>query len=215
MAATKLSLYNAALRLIGDAPLASLSDATESRRVLDSIYNDALVYCLEQGLWNFATRAVGLNPDLASPPAFAMTYGYAKPEDFVRLKGIWSDSMQSFPLAAYVVEASFILANVSPIYVSYVSKAPTRGLNLALWSLSFQYYVETHLAAEISLRLNNDQKLLAGLRKMELDRLKDAQNKNVMEDGPRFPPIGSWVQARHTGTIGAINSSLRGTLRGL
>ena len=50
--ATKLSIYNGAAALLGETPLASLSEDRSVRYWLDRAWDDGVIdYCLEQGQW--------------------------------------------------------------------------------------------------------------------------------------------------------------------
>jgi hypothetical protein len=46
---TKLSLYNQSLGHLKEGKIADLTEAVERRYVLDDYYDDALIFCLEQG----------------------------------------------------------------------------------------------------------------------------------------------------------------------
>lgn len=59
--ATKLGLYNAALGECGEPELTSLSEDRKPRHLLDSVYDDVVKYCLEQGQWKHAIRAIEAN----------------------------------------------------------------------------------------------------------------------------------------------------------
>lgn len=54
--ATKLQIYNEALRHVGDLRLATLTDDVEARYSLDDAWSRAIEKSFTQGLWNFATR---------------------------------------------------------------------------------------------------------------------------------------------------------------
>lgn len=68
--ATKLGLYNGALREMGERRLDTLTERGESRRVLDDVYDDVIEDCLAAGSWNFATETVKLDADTGVAPNF-------------------------------------------------------------------------------------------------------------------------------------------------
>ncbi len=196
MAATQLGLYNEALRLIGERKLLSLSENREPRRVLDDVWNaDAIKYCLEQGQWNFAMRAVKIDKS-ATVPAFGYTNAFDKPNDHVRTAGVAEDEFFKTPLLAVVEEVGFWFANIDPIYVRYISSDNSYGNDLTRWPQTFSKFVSAYLASEIVLTLTQSiekQKLALGLM---ASGLKDARSKDAMEDSTAFPPQGSWSAAR-------------------
>ena len=210
--AAKLALYNCALSLIGEAEISTLEENVEARRVLDRKYDDAWRYCLEQGMWNFAIRAIEANDVASVTPTFGYQYAFTKPNDWLRTTGVWSDVRESDPLTDYAFEQGYFYANLTPIYIRYVSSDPQYGMDLGKWPLTFQRYVEAHLASEICERLSNNASKHEALLKLQAMRRREAENKNAMDNPARFPPMGSWARSR----MGAFGRSrLGGTGRGL
>jgi hypothetical protein len=210
----KLSIYNDALRAIGEVKLASLAEASERRYIIDDVYDTTVQSCLESGFWNFALRAMELNPDLNVTPTFGYQFAFLKPNDWLATAGTYSDSLEKQVLTDYVFEGDYWYASVEPIYVRIVSNDPDYGLNLGKWPQLFANYVVSSIAVQIAPRVTNDEKRLADLEKNErTDRIK-AENHNVMGLPARFPPYGSWVMSR-SASRWVFGSSLRGTGRGL
>lgn len=210
--ASKLHLYNGAIRLIGGQSLSALTDDVETRRVIDEIYSDSLNYCLEMGYWNWAIRSIEAADDSSISPVFDYQYAFTKPTDWIRTNAVFADGAETTPLTEYSFEQGYFYANITPIYIRYVSNDTSYGLDLGKWTATFQKYVEAHLAAEISERIRSDQAKSEYLRKLEEERLRTASNRNSMDLPARFAPPGLWAQARYKGWRG---SSLRGTGRGL
>lgn len=199
--ATKLSLYNGALRELGERKLASLTEAREPRRLLDDVYDAALIQCLQRAQWKFATRTV----ELTKETDFEASYGYQnlfiRPTDWQRTTKICSDPYEKVPLLEYHIEAGFLYADTDPIYWSYVSDDAGYGLNLADWPANFTLFVETWLATLIVSRITKDENMEIKLHKLAKRRLTEASSTDAMEAATEFPPMGSWVRSRlGTGT---------------
>lgn len=196
--ATQLALYNEALRLIGERRLASISENREPRRVLDDVWNDGAVnYCLEQGQWNFAMRAIEITASTATIPAFGYVNAFDKPNDFIRTCGVAEDEFFNVPLTRMVEEVGFWFADIDPLYVRYVSDAASYGLDLTRWPATFTKYVAAFLASEVVFTLTQStdkQKYILGIM---AQRLKDARSKDAMADPTAFTPQGGWSQSRH------------------
>ena len=211
--ATQLGLYNAALLEIGDRGLASLAEDVEARRVLDLCYADAVAGCLEAGSWNFATRTIKADADTEITPVFGFAHVFAKPDDWVRTSAVSLDENLAVPLTRYVDDVDYWSADATPIYVRYVSDAPSWGLDLTLWPRSFTRYVELELAWRISERLtqNASKRELIG---RDRDRAKrNALNKDALNEAqPKFAPLSSWTTAR--GGAAARERGNRGSLIG-
>jgi hypothetical protein len=54
-------------------------------------------------------------------PAFGLAYGFTKPSDWIRTAGVCSDERFATPLIQYKDEAGYWYADITPIYVRYVS----------------------------------------------------------------------------------------------
>jgi hypothetical protein len=196
---TKLELYNAAIALLGDAPLAALDEDAERRRSLDNVYTRALQYCLEQGLWNWAKRSIQASDVPSVVPTFGFSYAFTKPDDWVRTVMISADPQFQIPLHAYEDEQGYWWANITPIYVTYVSNDAQYGLDLGQWPQTFCEFVETHLAQKICPRTVQNAATHDMLLKLEAARLKDARSKDAMNEPSRRPPYGAWVNSRSVG----------------
>jgi hypothetical protein len=205
--ATQLGLYNAALRELGERKLASLSERGESRRNLDDVYSDVLEDCLLTGSWNFATETVKLVADTGIEPNFGFNEVFAKPTDWLRTHSISQDEYLSIPLLQYYDDSTFWAADVSPIYVRYVSNDTGLGLDLGNWPRSFTRYVELELATRVCERLTQDAGKLERLEMRRDKARRRALNHDAMnEPNPKFPPVGTWNRAR-----GGGNRSDRGS----
>ena len=213
MAASELGLYNIALHAIGERSLASTAEARESRRLLGEIFaqgNGARTYFLEQGLWNFAIRES--SSTASSTGNFNFLQRHVKPTDFVRLSAISADQNFSVPLLRYEFQSSSIWADDATIYLRYVSNSSTAGLNYDLWPDSFNLWAGHWLALQLAPRLKNDMDM-EKLEKRTIKLLGDARSKDAQQEPTRFPPLGSWVQAR-SGGYGRGDGGNRGSLTG-
>ena len=214
MAATQLGLYNEALRLIGERRLASLSENREPRRVLDDIWNDgARDYCLEQGQWNFAMRAVEIEASTTTVPEFGYINAFDKPNDHIRTAGVCEDEYFTTPLVRMVEEVGFWLADIDPIYVRYISKDSSYGFDLDRWPATFTKYVAAFLASEAVFTLTQSAEKQNYILQIMMRRLQDARSKDAMADPTSFMPQGNWSASRR-GSRSRSDRGNRGNLIG-
>lgn len=197
MAATKLSLYNGALRKLGQRRLASLSVEDLSRRTLDDIWDDGLVdFCLEQGQWGFVTRASQLEASVDVEPDFGYRYAYAIPSDFKSIVAICTDGYFINPLIRYSIEAGYIYSDCSEIYLKYISSDITYGYDFSTWSAAFVDFVETVFAYRtcpiIAKSDTKEKKLKDEVKETRLI----ARNNDMQNKPPVKPAMGSWAIAR-------------------
>lgn len=205
--AVRLGFYNEALRLLGERPLASLTEAREPRRILDSVWDaGAIDYVLEQGQWQFAMRTIQITFSPSVEPPFGYRYAFDKPEDLIRTVAVCTDEFFQQPNLYHTDEAGFWFADDETLFVKYVSNHVNYGYDLSRWPQAFQKYVAAYFASEACVALNKsdstEQKILQKLDK----RHKDAMSKDAMSEPTKMLPMGTWVNAR----FGGINRRDRG-----
>jgi hypothetical protein len=143
--ASQLSLYNAALRHLGQRKLSATTDDVEARYVLDDEYSTALVYCLRQGTWNFALEENSIASASATGSSTGYTYKFAKPADWVRTRDISGAAAFDPPLTDFVDMAGYWYANtITTLYVRFVSSTP--GILVANFPSDYAEYVSAYLA---------------------------------------------------------------------
>jgi len=201
MATTRLKLYNAALRLVGDTRLDALTDTVEARFLLDDAYDDDFIRkVLEKGFWRFAMRAQELTFDTSTTPPFGYRRAFLKSSDWVRTAAVSNDEYFTSPLLTYQDEVDFIFTDLDVIWVRFVSDDNSFGGDLANWPGSFQDYAAAYLASQIVHKRTSDKERVALLitrRVGILDMaLKEARSKDAMKGPTQFFPQGSWVRAR-------------------
>jgi len=192
----QLFIYNEALGHLGERTLASLAEPREPRRVLDSYWSGLVDYCLSQGLWKFAKRTVQIDADSSIIPQFGYNCCFSIPQDFIRVILISTSPDMDPPLLQYSQEAGFWYAQMTPIYVAYVSDDPTYGGNIAAWPEHFADYVAIRLARKACIRLTDDKDLWRELKKDEDRARRVAKAEEAMDGPPGLPPVPFWARAR-------------------
>jgi len=206
MGATKLGVYNGALRLLGERDLATVIEDTEARYALDSAWDKGAVsyggpiYCLENGYWNHATRTQALNYSPSVEPPFGFLRAFDKPVDWVRTVSVAFDPYFESPTIRYADESDFWFADLDVIYVRYISKDMSYGLDLSIWPMTFEDFVELYLADASCGRIAS---LSAPERQKIHKDWAEAKNRANGIDGTNKPtqliPTGSWAGARFGG----------------
>lgn len=216
-APTRLSIYNGALRVCGERRLASLDENRKPRHLLDQVWTEdnGVAACLEAGQWNFAMRTVRIDHDVDVEPQFGLLYAFTKPDDWVRTSAFCSDERFQVPLRDCKDEVGFWYSDVDPVYVRYVSKDSGFGLDFSLWPPSFIKFVHAHFANEIILDLTSDKEKVALVEVKRKKAVREALNRDAMNEPSQKPPPGSWVGARFgRGTPGSNDGGSSGRLIG-
>lgn len=202
MAASVLSIYNGALAKVRHRNLSTATDNTEARYLCDAEYAKAKAWCLEQGLWNFAVRTTMLESSTVVTPEFGMSYAFEKPDDFVRLNAISGNAYFNPTLEQYVDEGGFWVADIDPLYVSYISNDASYGGDISRWTATFDLAVEYDLAFRIAPHLTSmGNDALVDLMKMRDRAIKDARSKDAMNQPASRPPPGRLTQSRMGSSI--------------
>jgi hypothetical protein len=194
--ATKLALYNEALRLLGERRLASVTEARDHRYHLDDAYETATAYCLEQGFWNHAMRAAQVDASGSITPEFGFRYAFERPTDWVRSYIISPTADLLTWLDPFNDEAAVWWANQDPIWAKWVSNDSAYGMNLGNWPQSYAFYVAARLALMAGPSIGASDEKIGKVEKAEKRARLDARTKDAMAEPPRYPPQGSWVRAR-------------------
>lgn len=211
----KLKIYNGALSLIGERALASLTEARESRRALDLVYDDdGIKACLEAGQWYFAMRSQKITYDSAISPTWGFRRVFDVPSDHVRTCALCSDENFNVPLLDYREEANFWYADIDVIYVRFVSQDTSYGLDLSLWPASFVEFVKAHFASKISPTVTSSDGTKKDALAYRTLMLKHAKSLAAMADGTTFPARGSWANARAGNSRGWRDRGNTGSLLG-
>lgn len=207
MPATQLGIYQDAARSLNERKPASLSENTELRRVLDDVWSQsgitmgAAIFCLEQSHWGFGTRSSALAYNPAVEPPFGFPFAFNKPDDWVRTVAVCCDPFFKAPLAdnGYADEAGFWFANVTSLYVKYVSKDASYGLAMALWPMSFSNFLAMYLAVQAVGRITQNESKIARAEKNWIAAIKKAKGIDGSNKPTALAPMGSWASARMAG----------------
>lgn len=222
MSATRLSLYNDALMLIGERAISALTDAVESRRLLDQVWNNQGVdACLAEAQWSFAMRTVRIDYDPGITPDYGYSRAFDIPSDWVLTSSVCSDEFFTAPLTRYEEEAGFWFCDLDTIYVRFVSNGSSYGGDLSLWPAPFKDFVAAHFASQILYKLTNDTAKLRlfvnpenPLHSVRGRALLNAKSRCAMGGPTRFPAPGRWTSSRTRGTGTRDGGNISGNLIG-
>ena len=193
--ATILGVYNAALRELGVARLATVSDAVKARYELDNAYADVLAECLRDGQWNFALRTTEEASD-GTPSVVGWSYSLTKPTDLARLVILSMNDTLNPPLLDYIDEGDHWYTNVTPVYCHYVSSGANYGGLLSGWPADYARFVSLVLAERVCSALTGNDGMRERIRRDMEKARRTARSHNGMDRPQRRMPPGTWVAAR-------------------
>ena len=207
--ATKLSIYNEALRAIGDLRLASLTEDVEARYVLDDAWEDCVEYVFTEGYWNFATKTEVITADLGQTPIPGFTFVFNKPLNWLRTITISNTSLFDDE-SVYRDENNRIYANFDTLYIRYISKEKAVDEQVENWPPTFATLVAACLARECAERLSGSGAKAEGLAAEYKDVLAMAKNKDALDQSRVVFRPGSWVRAMRGSRLNRDRGPLSG-----
>ena len=198
--ATKLGLFNAALREVGDYRLTDTGERVEAARVLVGAYDEVVADCLAETSWNFAMRTVKLDADTGIEPNFGPSEIFAKPSGWIRTFAVSFDDRFQVPVIDYVDDQEYWAAESSPLYFRFTSDDTGTGMDLANWPRAFTRFVELELAHRILPRLSQNKGDKERIRRDLREARREAKNHDAMNEAqPKFSPTSSWTGSRGRG----------------
>lgn len=207
--ADRLAIYGGALRLLGSAQIASLTEDHPARHALDSAWRDTGDFLLAKGLWNFAIRASELSNDEDVTPLFDYDKAFRKPDDWVRTVGLGEVAGFGNGFEDFEDEANYWYANADPLYVRYISNDDAYGWNVGAWRQPFAKTFSAYLAYECGLPISNDRGNRNDLFSLYKGLLKEAKTLDAVDERVRTQPSGRLTRSRggrrgYRGPLGAI-----------
>jgi hypothetical protein len=193
--ATQLGIYNRALLILKSSTLTAVGEANEKARTLTSLYTDVLAYMLEQGFWKFAIRTVSVTEDDDNEPEFGLSMAFNKPEDWVSTYQISGNDRFDPPLENWIEESNLWFADISPLYVRYISNDADYGGDLTRFTARYTEAVAHELAKRAQ------PKIAAGMNVKDLKddcagALSAALSFEALREPPKRPQMGRWASSR-------------------
>jgi hypothetical protein len=188
--ATKVTVYNAALALLGQTLVDSDTDDTENTRVLNGHWVSVVDLAHEKTAWDFAKVRMQL-PRLDATPVFGYQFYYAVPGDLLRILSMSQSGQFGDDLVAYEQEPGKIATNADTVYMIYVSNTSRDAIGR--WSESFAYYVATELATRAMAKINPSAADM--ITKERKKAASDAIGLDATQGPPKQRRPGAWARA--------------------
>jgi hypothetical protein len=210
---TKLKIWNDCLAELGQAAITATGEEGVAPAALWDVHDRTVIYCLEQGYWNFATKTASLATE-GGTAMYGYIYPYQKPAGWVRTILISANEDYWPPFEQYEDARNQINADISPLYMAYVStEGVVSGANaFTTWPETFSTYVSCELAKRICRRIGGASDEYDKIERRCKETKEDALSKDAMNEGVRFPPEGRWTMSRRGGRRG--DRGRRGSLTG-
>ena len=167
---TDVEICNLALGSLGTAGISAFDDDSDQARACAAFYGPVRDAVMEDALWSFAKGQFVLSPD-ATAPLFGWTYRFLVPSDVAKVHRVSDTTQDDDSNIAWERQGQYILADVTPIYVTAVKKLtdPT------YFSAAFCLALAARLGSELAVPLTENRALQTDLWTLYRNKITDAQ----------------------------------------
>lgn len=200
--ATQLSVYNGALRLLGEARVDDVEATDKPALALSDAWSDVLQRAFEEYNWNFASERAELER-LSEVPTHSYDYYYAKPADWLRTIAIRATADDFGDTILYYADEGGdkdnprgkIATSETSVFLRYISSVyMTRVGN---WPQVFADYVAALLAQETCPEITGNTSKMEYILGIVRRRKHDAINWDSVQNPPRQQRMGRLVRSRY------------------
>lgn len=191
-AVTVEDVANMALGILVEAPIESLDEDNKAARLLNLHYETTRQSELMKQAWAFAIFRVELTKDPDAPTGSEYRYGYATPEDALRVLPLTDSGEASGVRIPWKQEGGLILTNYeSPRLIRYIGNLTDPGD----WNPLFVEALAARLAMKIAMPLTQKASILQGAKVVYDEAIAEARRINAIESSSVFTSQ-SWSEAR-------------------
>jgi len=180
-----IKICNAALIMLGETPIAALTDGNKAARTLSAIYEDKRDYLLRKYEWKFATKRATLAPDVDTPE-FEFDKQFTLPSDYLKFMNIYPDYV------SYRIEGNKILCGESVLYIRYTK----RVTDTTAMDSTFREAYSALLARETAIPLTDSLRKQKKMDELFEDKIADARFAGSIEDDLEAIQADDWLNSR-------------------
>lgn len=174
---TKIQIWNMALDVLREQPLAATTDTAATAKWLQRNYDQQRDFLMERYLWKFALTRAEIAAD-ETKPAWQWEYRYLLPTDSLRFvpptyNGDWGG--QPIP---FEEESGYLMCNVEgPLRLRYILRTTNEGL----FSNGFCECLSLRLALRMAHWLTGKQSMVQQIQEIYKDTLKDVVQTHAVQ----------------------------------
>ena len=171
--ATRVSISNLALTILGADRITSLSDNNENARRLSAIYD----YCLDDVLrahpWNFCLQRQQL-ARLTTTPVYGYDYEFQLPSNCLRVVEV-SDGTNV--QTDFKIEGRKLMSDDTSVYIKFMQTVADPNQ----YTSQFVMVLSARLAAELAYAITNNKANAELIMQIYMDRLQNAKETDSQE----------------------------------
>lgn len=182
--ATKESIWNMALGLLGAEPVTSVDENTRVANACRTFYEPMKLHLLRSHNWNFAITRSTLTSD--GVPAFEYKYSYTLPNDYLRIVSFYNYK------GAFKEEGGKLLLDQASVQVKYVKK----DVEEANFDSSFEVCLASRLAMAIAFQITQSSTSVQMAAQTHKEDLAVARRNNAISNTPDSFQEDVWLTTR-------------------
>jgi hypothetical protein len=196
IAASKASIFNAALTHLGDESITDPDGSAGRAPILAERYDGVRRALLTEYRWNFAVKRAALAAD-GTPPAFGFDNRFAVPADWLALIGIYHENeLQTNYTASevpHVVEGRFILADeTGELKIFYIADIE----DPVQFDPIFAEALGAKLAITTSVKITGSAQVSQTVNNFFQDTIKRAKLADAIQGTPEVFEATEWLDSR-------------------
>lgn len=194
--ATKLSIWNRALQLMGSEKLVDVETNNKKSRALETAYEPVRDALLEEFPWGFAKKFWTGSPDASYAPAHTYAYQYILPADYLALIGIKTNLPyeEISPTSAPGSEPSKVAIatdDAGPLEIRYIGKVENEAIYSPLFAEVLAHRLALACVEEITQSNSKKEEIKDSLKVWERKAKLSASKRRT----PEKMSDGSWFQS--------------------
>ncbi len=178
--ASRVSIANIAMTILGADRITSLEDNAENARRLTAIYDACREEVLRAHPWNFALIRTQLSR-LSSTPVFGFDYEFQLPSDCLRVVQV-NNGADVLSDDDFKIEGRKLLSDEDTIYIKYIGNITDSNQ----YTSQFIYLFATRLAAELAYAITNNKSTMELVAQLYADRLETAKAHDSQESSSAY-----------------------------
>jgi len=192
---SKTSIFNNALRLLGEPEVVAATDDTKYAKRLSNAWDDEVTSWFEDKDWSFATSFEQLTRVTPSLPGW--TYTFNKPSNCARVLIVSRDTIPHMPSIDYELRDGKLLTNSETTYLRFIDK--TYITEIGGWPQKFANALSARLAEAVYPATDESNSTRDRIESAVKRRTKDAKAFDDQIRAQRRPPVGRYITARRHG----------------
>lgn len=193
---TRLTVFNSALRLIGEETISDPDVSSKPGRELRAAFPEASAVCLSSGNWNFAIERSQLVRG-AAPPRWGYKYAYQTDASLLKIVFVSPSGFERDDTRDYADEKGLLLCDHEALYVKWVSRDWIEA-RIGDWSPLYADYVAADLGERVCEVLTGKSSREKGIDRETTRRRRAALAFDAQQSPQARRNPGSFVTARRS-----------------